>query len=540
MPPQNALFTLSNRFGGLNSHDEPHLIGPSRAVALSNVSLDSNAIQAQAGPGTAAFTGTAGTYRSLYKFGANWVTNLNTVAWQYVEFDGKVIRAAAGQTPQRSADGLTWYNLGIAAPGSAPTTAAGAGGNPSGTYYYVVTNVSTLGGESAPGPASAGVVVAAQKVSLTNIPVSADAQVTARKLYRIGGGNTSYKLVATLNASDTTYTDDTANGNEGAEITTSDYDVPGNLEGICVAPHTSRLFGWIGNTLYWSEKSVPSAWTGDFQGTPDDIKAVLAYAGSVVVLTTSQPILVLGNDVDGTTLQWPLYAVPAQQGCLERDTAVDMGHSIFYLSNDGICRFAGREVEVISKGALADSLLGEPGAASPTNAKAVRYDERYIIFFQSGTSFPSGGYVEWNPRVDGNWLMGTITATATHYNRTADVLYVAQGANIAYPWEGGATVAGSYTTGAWIDKTYSLLKHWRKVAVDHTGPITLDVIVDGTTWLSAAALTQAATVARSLSRLPAGCKGRAIQIRVNWGAAPANPVKVVELLDDIARKAARL
>jgi hypothetical protein len=211
-----------------------------------------------------------------------------------------------------------------------------------------------------------------------------------------------------------------------------------------------------------------------------------------------------------------------------------MGHSLFYLSNDGICRFSGRDVEVISKEALADALLA---GASATNCKAARYNERYIIFFQSGTSFPSGGYVEWNPRVDGAWLKGTTAANAVHYNRTDDALYVAQTANVKQ-WEAGATLAGYYVTGDWIDKQYSLLKHWTIVAVDHTGTIAVDVIIDGTTVVTGQVCTQGTDVKRSRFRLPPGRKGRAIRFKVSWSAGAA--VRVVELMDNVARKAGRL
>ena len=533
---QGAIFTLSNKFGGLLPRPEPHMVGPNRAAALSNANLDTGSIRAQAGPGDAVYTGGAGTYRSIYKFGGSWVTDSNTVAWQYVEFQGRLIRAAASNSPQYLS-GSSWYTLGITAPGSAPTLGTAAGGL-TGTYYYYVTYFNAAGDESAPSPISAGVSPAGQAVALSNIPVSADAQVTGRRIYRTGGTLSTINLVATLNASDTTATDNTADGAVGAALTTQTYTPPGQLEGIFVVPHMSRLMGWIGSDLYWCEVDLVAAWpAANTQPFPDTIKGGASFSGSVVVLTTSQPIVVLGNSPAGTG--FATYAVPAQQGCLERDTVVDMGHALFYLSNDGICAFAGRDVEVISKQALADSLLATPGAASPTNAKAVRYNERYILFFQSGTSFSSGGYVEWNPRVDGNWLTGTITATAVHYNRTDDVLYVAQGSNVVKPYEAGTTVAGSYTTGAWVEKSFSLLKHWTQLATDNTGTVAVSVVIDGVTVLSAATMAGgASTVTRTRRRLPAGCRGRSISITITWDAGWNG--KLVEVLDNVARKAARL
>lgn len=59
------------------------------------------------------------------------------------------------------------------------------------------------------------------QVNLSNIPVSGDAAVTSRRLYRskVGDPNGAYYLLATLNLTDTTYTDNTADADLGANST---------------------------------------------------------------------------------------------------------------------------------------------------------------------------------------------------------------------------------------------------------------------------------------------------------------------------------
>lgn len=588
------LLTLTNKFGAMNNRAEPHIIGPDAAQALSNVALDSMGIVPQKDVGSTITSG-SGTARSLYKFNSQYI--ISTEARQYIEYAGHLIYAVAGQVPKRTADGTTFYNLGLKPTLQAPSAAAGAAGNPNGTYSYYVTFTGTLGGES--GLSAAGsVTVASQQVSLTTIPthlgtgdittgsptvanvtnISAyqvgmniigqiaagtsapdasvgipagttilavgsttltlsanatqttagiritDPQFSGRKIYRSGGGASSTKLVTTLaDMTTVAYTDNTADASLGATVTVTSYDVPPLLNFILATP-TGRLMGGNGVNLYYSEEGQPSAWKStSYLAFNETLVGGAAYSGNILALTGVAPYLVLGTSL--TTFR--VVSIPSQQGCLERDTIVDMGDAgVFYLSPDGLCAFTGGGVEVISKGALSDAFMA--GVAA-TNAKAVRYNERYILFAQSGASFSSGGYLEWDSRTQGNWKMGSLAANAAHYNRTDDALYVAQAAAVKL-WEGGAagSASCSYTTGDWVDKGFSLLKHWRGVAVDHNGTVSATVYIDGTAVGDVQSLVRT-TLGRSFFRLPPGSRGRRISVKV---AGTGTTWRVVEILTD--------
>ena len=107
-----------------------------------------------------------------------------------------------------------------AAPSTAPTVAVNAtAGNLNGTYRYRVTFVTALG-ETETTAASSPVSPVNQQVNLTNIPVSADSNVIARKIYRTpANGAWPYfcKFLTTINNNvDTTYTDNIPDGSLGA------------------------------------------------------------------------------------------------------------------------------------------------------------------------------------------------------------------------------------------------------------------------------------------------------------------------------------
>ncbi len=144
------------------------------------------------------------------------------------------------------------FNLAqVTAPG-APTVAVNAtAGNLNGTYYYAITYV-TPAGETNYGTASAAVSPANQQVNLTNIPVSSDPAVTARKIYRTvagGGSGGPFYYVATLSDNTTTtYTDNTADGSLGAAATSF------NTTGANLQVNGQRIF------------SINTAWPTDNMG----------------------------------------------------------------------------------------------------------------------------------------------------------------------------------------------------------------------------------------------------------------------------------
>lgn len=97
---------------------------------------------------------------------------------------------------------------------------SGAGNVDNGSHRYVVTFV-TADGETQAGDISSSVTVADKtvngKVSLSAIPVGGSI-VTSRKIYRTTAGGSAYLLLATIaDNTTTTYTDNIADSNLGAE-----------------------------------------------------------------------------------------------------------------------------------------------------------------------------------------------------------------------------------------------------------------------------------------------------------------------------------
>lgn len=149
--------------------------------------------------------------------------------------------------------------LSITTPASAPSAAAGAAGVLTGVYQYKVgyteRDGSTLISES-PLSSAVSVTLAAQRGSLTSVPVSSDTGVTDRRIYRTtAGGSTFFPLTYIADNTTTTLTDNTADASLGT--TAADTDL-GNPPGTTTADYLLLMVAWK-NRLW----AVPSTSVDD-------------------------------------------------------------------------------------------------------------------------------------------------------------------------------------------------------------------------------------------------------------------------------------
>ena len=131
---------------------------------------------------------------------------------------------AAGQTTP----GVASTPVTVLAPVTKPTGITGwtptTGGGlvDDGVYTHVVTFYTATGETDASTSTGGSIGAGNTAVVLYGIPVSGDARVIGRRIYRTTDGGATRKLVATIsNNTTTTYTDTTADGSLGANVPTS-------------------------------------------------------------------------------------------------------------------------------------------------------------------------------------------------------------------------------------------------------------------------------------------------------------------------------
>lgn len=148
-----------------------------------------------------------------------------------------------------------------------PTAAVGSAGNLSGTKTYRVTFVDENGVESNAGLTSDPVTTDGDQVDLTDIPVSSNPGVIARRIYRDDSSDKVWRFVSEIfDNVTTTFTDDV--GGSSLELTTPpiegdgdiDHTPPGRM--VDTVKHQNRIVGISAEdefTLIITEANLPEA-----------------------------------------------------------------------------------------------------------------------------------------------------------------------------------------------------------------------------------------------------------------------------------------
>jgi hypothetical protein len=354
--------------GGLSTRLNPTLININEGIVYSNI--DSSA-------------GTLKPLREdiytnqiekpyLYYFN-NWIYSNNYR--NYIEFQERLYYSDGISIPQKTTDGNTWYNLGIAQPTLAPITTINGSGVHTGTLQYCYTYYnSNDGSESAPSLYSAELVVATNKVDITLV-ASVDTQVTGIKLYRLGASLTSMFLVTTLPNLSQTYSDNIADIDiEGFPLQTAN---SGQAKvGLkYLTESNAMLFGAIGDKLYFSEIANVNSWGPfNFLDFSEPITGIGAIQNGLVVFSFNRAYIVVGN----SPTTFSKYLVSGNQGCVNHNTIRFINNTLVWLSNDGVCASNGGDVQVITKDKLGLAPLGEP-------RDSIVYNEVYYLSLQSYT-----------------------------------------------------------------------------------------------------------------------------------------------------------
>lgn len=211
-------------------------------------------------------------------------------------------------------------------------------------------------------------------------------------------------------------------------LESDEYDAPPEeLQGL-TAIQNNILAGFVGNTLYLSEPGVPHAFPTRY-ATPvgEDIVALAAIAGSLLVLTKGYPYIVSVNDpAAGVSLS----RIDVLYPCLNAKSVVTMGYGIAWSTNDGIAVYS-----PASGAALVTKLLYNNDTWSvdvdPTTVIAEYYGENYFA------SHSQGSFVfEYDLKTGGSFVDTGPTYTASWYDaQTGRLYYVAGLLGDVYEWD---------------------------------------------------------------------------------------------------------
>lgn len=169
-------------------------------------------------------------------------------------------------------EGTSVFPLGIEAPATVPTLAdSGVAGEPNGTYKCVVTfyRSGNYPCESNPSPESAEVTVTTNKITISNIPVSTDPKVNARRIYMTYADGAIFFWADDIDDNTTTtYTYNLADDDLGDEVSYDRYPPP---KGTIYEVWDNKL--WIAGVTQWlsDQRDFPNLLFHTNTGTAEEM-----------------------------------------------------------------------------------------------------------------------------------------------------------------------------------------------------------------------------------------------------------------------------
>ena len=424
----------------------------------------------------------------------------------------------------------TYYRLGIPRPATFttvavdPTTSTKEDEELPQTRSYVFTHVSAYGEEGQPCEADFGDLVdvhSDQSVVLTfPTNVSGNYNISKKRIYRTDTSGT-YRFVADVNFSTSSYTDSKTEAQLGEAITSQNYDPPpddnstdhpdGPLQGLVAMPN-GVFAGFAGRTVCFSEAFLPHAWPDEYKlGVKSDIVGLAPLQTGLLILTKEKPYMASGLDPQAMALT----EIDSTLSCVSKDSIVDMGTSVMYASPDGLVMATESGLRLITEDLLTRDQWQE---FVPSSIKGFYWEGHYIGFYDTGSI--EKGFI-FDPRGNKNSLTDlSFHATAGYNELEEDELYIvvsggtkkfASGSALSYTWK-----SKKFYNSRPINPAVA------KVQADSYGSgITFKLYADGT-------LQHTQTVTSDeLFRLPSGYKAKEFEVELT-GSTSINEVCVYE------------
>lgn len=262
--------------------------------------------------------------------------------------------------------------LAIQAPTSGPVLAAGSSTGLTGVYSEKVSFATknangVIINESPLSPASNPLTITNKDIVSTNIPVSANAAVNCRVLYRTAAGGTVYfKLLEIDDNVSTTITNATAdaalsllpaNPNLGNAPGTSPgtrmrllIEWQGRLWGVSdtIGERDDARYTQVGSFYQWpSANSIPS------QGKGEDSFGIMAYLrrrDDLGIIKRSRIMKIIGDSPSN----FQVIGLSEKIGCIAPDSVVVIRNKAYWLNDDGVYRWDDNGIVCISRDAVDD------------------------------------------------------------------------------------------------------------------------------------------------------------------------------------------
>ena len=366
--------------GGMNTVTAPYLIAPDESTLLVNVDVRRGAMWST--PRILRHSEATHPYFFQFEhevyFHEDWRSNViwdNKWYWSDGVTTGKVLP-----------DG-TELPLGIPTPTVRPTA------TPDGTvgdgphsgdmkYCYTFYNNNT-GTESAPSPLTPYVTPDEQDVIVDNFE-ALPSEATHYRIYRIGGYLPYFMVVDTIEPGDLPYTDNLDDTQIDGRLLQTMRNGPPPQTLHYLTEMNGRMYGAVGNTLYFSALGNPDSWyIYDVIPCKDSIRGIAKVPGGLLVLGLDWCNVLKGTDPTNFALQ----VVSDKVGMVDASSLNYIDQVAIWLSNHGVVMSDGYTIKQLTADKIENIAGIHPSGSEVLNN--VYYMTFRPILVPLDTLFPS-------------------------------------------------------------------------------------------------------------------------------------------------------
>jgi hypothetical protein len=333
---------------------------------------------------------------------------------------------------------VSWLNMGVAAPATAPTvTRVGTGASPE-SRVYVYTYVNTFGDieeESAPSPVSAIVLCGTGDTVTVNGFAAAPTSgynITKKRIYRSTSGTqtTSFQFVAEIAVGATSFTDNIASAGLGEQLQTLQWETPpANLHSIVALPN-GYLAGLSGSDVCFSEVNAPHAWPSAYRLTiPFEPVGLGVFGQSLVMMTKGNPYVLSGISPESTSAE----KVPMVEPCVSKRSITQDMMGVTYASPNGLILIGAGGPSLITENIL---LKDEFQKYNPESLRSAFFAGKYFAFYSDSATDITNGALILDRNLPATPLSITsITSSSSFVDPATAKLYIVDSNEIKV-WEG--------------------------------------------------------------------------------------------------------
>jgi hypothetical protein len=409
-------------------------IRPLRPLTALNSTAESNAIHSLFRANTVLLVGTSTTLK--YLNGTALTTLLSGLASANMSFGHVGDWVFFGEGTNKKAVYLTTpvgTDWGLAIPSAGPIVAAGASGNPNGTYtcYYRYRITLPDGGIilTALSAISTQIPVASKKISWSNIVHASFTGATSVKvdLFRTYTGAGGTFLVTTLDEGTTTYTDDLSDADlitQTAYAETGYWPPPAAPSIVRYHPGADRVFAAVDNDLYWSLAANYHVFLYDEDASEyTNVNSVFLSGEDITALEMLDEQMYIGSQnrwrrLKGTDpASWSFEDTSASKGPVSKRAAARTRWGIIYPGNDSrMWLFNGFDAVPFLDRFVFDT--------APDSTCHSTFDGRFYRLFYGDSTYPEllidlYGFPEIPPRA----IKSTRSADSSFYDNHNDEFY---------------------------------------------------------------------------------------------------------------------